>query len=105
MGEGPLTVTHLVGLEVVIGGRYYRQRCAWCDETLIDLDLALIAVPDGQDPTPAFWTVGSLVRHAGALWTVVEPDVREGETQTPEDACWSAYLADPDEAKVPTKPH
>lgn len=96
--EGPLTVTHLAGLEVVIGNRYYRQRCSWCGQELVDYDVALIAVPVGQDPTPAFWPVGSLVRQAGALWTVVEPDVRDEATQTPEDACWAAYLAKPEDA-------
>jgi hypothetical protein len=46
---------------VIIGDRHMRQRCGWCGETLLEYDLARVAVPIGTDPMPASWPVGSQV--------------------------------------------
>lgn len=76
-------MTHIVGMYVRIGDRL-RQRCAWCGAVLIDYDLAAMAVPEGQDPTPATWPVGELVRLDGPVtWKL---DHVDGD-QLPADAC------------------
>jgi hypothetical protein len=53
-------ITHIAGHAVRVGTRQ-RQRCSWCGATLIDDDLATIAVPIGQDPTIPTWPAGELV--------------------------------------------
>ena len=73
--------THIASIDVTVDGRYLRQRCAWCGAVLLDYDLALIAVPEGQDPTPGTWPAGALVRTDGAVSSVVEAEVM------PDDAC------------------
>ena len=52
---------HIAGLDVTIGERLLRQRCAWCGATLLDYDLTRVAVPVGQDPRPAIWQLGELI--------------------------------------------
>lgn len=74
-------VVHIAGDVIVIGDRYMRQRCSWCGAALVDYDLALIAVPVGQDPTPGSWEPGGMVRIDGNM-SYVEPG-----DQLPEDAC------------------
>lgn len=65
---------HIAGSNVRIGARL-RQRCAWCGTVLLEYDLDRIAVPAGQDPTPATWPVGDLVAVDGhASWTVDHVD-------------------------------
>lgn len=51
---------HIAGFPVRIGA-LRRQRCAWCDAVLIDMDLRCIAVPDGQDLEPRFFETGELI--------------------------------------------
>lgn len=81
---------HIAGVHVQIGDCYLRQRCAWCGAVLIDYDLANIAVPEGQDPTPAVWPHGDLVQVDGmASWTVEHAD----GGPLPPDAC---ALLDPE---------
>ncbi len=76
-----MSVTHIAAPQITISDRYLRQRCGWCGEILAEYDLTRIAVPVGQDPTPASWPVGALVTvDGGASWTV------EGE-RLPNDAC------------------
>jgi hypothetical protein len=77
-------VVHIAGVHVVIGGRYLRQRCGWCGATLLDYDLARIAVPEGQDPTPGTWTHGGLVLIDGGLSAAVE---HEDGAELPDGAC------------------
>lgn len=74
-------ITHIAGVHVSIGERL-RQRCAWCGAVLIDYNLANIAVPIGQDPTPATWEVGALIMMDGNMSMVIEPADR-----LPDDAC------------------
>lgn len=74
-------IVHVAGLPVTIQGRYLRQRCAWCGAVLVDHDLAAIAVPIGQDPTPGTWTVGALVERDGPVTSLVEGD------DLPDNAC------------------
>lgn len=77
------SITHVAGLVVNIGPQM-RQRCAWCGATLIDYDLTLMAVPVGQDPTPATWEVGALVVVDGNASWVAED---QGDDKLPDDAC------------------
>jgi len=76
-----VTVTHIASHAITISDRYMRQRCGWCGETLVEYDLARVAVPEGTDPTPATWPGGALVTVDGpASWTT------EAE-RLPDDAC------------------
>ena len=76
-------VIHIAGVYVQVGSRM-RQRCGWCGALLLTYDLAALAVPVGQDPTPATWPVGSLVRVDGGLSFQVE---HEDGQALPEGAC------------------
>ena len=76
-----MTTTHIAAQHVTVNDRYLRQRCAWCGATLIEYDLHGVAVPEGQDPTPATWPVGALV--------TVDGD------RLPDDACASNPLTLP----------
>lgn len=80
MGE----IVHIAGAKVEVGGRRLRQLCGWCGYTLIDYDLSRMAVPIGQDPTPATWTIGVLVAIDGSLSEV--RDHVEG-ADLPDNAC------------------
>lgn len=78
-----MSVVHIAGLDVQIGTQL-RQRCAWCGAVLFDYALDRIAVPEGQDPRPATWTVGALIEVDGnAKWAVPHND---GD-QLPANAC------------------
>lgn len=79
-----MSVTHIASEHVVIGDQYLRQRCAWCGETLLEYDLARVAVPAGTDPMPATWPHGALVRIDGDYSTIrAETD----DKVLPFDAC------------------
>ena len=82
-------VTHIAGMSITVGP-LMRQRCAWCGHLLIDYDLERVAVPVGQDSTPATWPPGELVRVDGNLSTLV--DHSDGDL-LPVDACPLAELA------------
>ena len=79
-------VAHLAGADLTVDGRWMRQRCAWCGELLIDLDLSRVAVQvePGEEPQPpATWPAGKFI--------VVDPPVRyvlewDGE-RLPPHAC------------------
>lgn len=58
-------VVHFAGPDIRINN-LLRQRCAWCGLALIDYDLDLVAVPDGQDGGPSTWPLGGLVAHDAA---------------------------------------
>lgn len=76
-------VIHIAGVPVDVGC-LGRQRCGWCGALLLDYDRHRIAVPEGQDPTPATWPVGVLVAVMdGASWTVEHIDGDD----LPEGAC------------------
>jgi hypothetical protein len=77
------SMTHVAGLVVNIGP-HMRQRCAWCGATLLDYHLDRMAVPAGQDPTPATWQVGALVTVDGPASYLAED---QGDDKLPEDAC------------------
>lgn len=74
---------HFAGLDVRIN-QLLRQRCAWCGEILVDYDLERVAVPEGQDPTPAVWPVPSLVEVDGNASWVVEHDAVD---ELPDNTC------------------
>ena len=79
----PDSVVHIAGSWLHVGSRL-RQRCAWCGATLIDMDLALTAVPEAMDATPGKWEPGSLVSvYKHQQWA--EPHV-DGE-RLPPNAC------------------
>lgn len=76
-------VTHIAGSQVQVGSRL-RQRCSWCSVILADYDLTRIAVPEGQDPRPAMWETGALVRVDGRASFIVE---HEDGADLPGDSC------------------
>lgn len=76
-------VVHIAGVHLQVG-QYLRQRCAWCGAMLLHYDLANIAVPQGQDPTPATWPPGDLILVDGVLSTLVP---HEDGTPLPGNAC------------------
>lgn len=93
------TVVHIAGVDVQVGSRL-RQRCSWCGATIIDVDLANIAimVEPGEEPGPhPTWPVGSLVEHTGVdgegatgggVTTTVEPQMEDdGSIKLPARAC------------------
>lgn len=85
--KAPETVTHAAGASVQFG-TLLRQRCEWCGSILIDVDLARISVPVGQDPTYPTWEPGKFV-------DAVMPDQQGGmqalndwtEGPVPETSC------------------
>lgn len=86
--KAPIAVTHIAGACIVLFNRYMRQRCEWCGVVLLEYDLQRIAVPAGQDPMPANWPPGKLVRVDGHISAAIdEPDVVDGDIQLPPDAC------------------
>ncbi|SDK31097.1 hypothetical protein SAMN04488074_105127 [Lentzea albidocapillata subsp. violacea] len=76
-------VVHIAGLDVQIG-QLLRQRCGWCAEVLVDYDLALTAVPEGQAGRPATWPVGGLVVVDGGVKVSVSHTAAD---QLPKNAC------------------
>lgn len=74
---------HIAGVHVKVGP-YLRQRCAWCGAVLLDYDLSKIAVPEGQDPSPATWPIGELVKVDGGLSVLLE---HEDGDPLPDGAC------------------
>lgn len=61
--EEPRVVTHIVGVEIVVEGRWLRQVCSWCGKILTDYDLANMASSD--DKPIKGWPVGVLVDVSG----------------------------------------
>lgn len=85
MSDEPLT--HIAGPDLTVDGRRLRQRCIWCGAVIVDYDLERVAVPDGQDPTPATWKPGTFVRVSGTFpvaYVAVDPP--EGGRYPP-DSC------------------
>lgn len=78
---------HIAGFPVRIGA-LRRQRCAWCDAVLIDMDLRLIAVPEGQEIEPRFWETGELVQveSDGGFTAQTLVSHKDGDA-LPADAC------------------
>lgn len=69
---------HIAGFAVRVGDQL-RQRCAWCGDTLIDVDISCIMAPmkeDGSPPDPySVWDVNALVAVDGnATWVVADHD-------------------------------
>ncbi len=83
---------HIAGADVLIGERWLRQRCSWCGAKLLDYDLAMIATPVGQDPTPATWPIGGLVRVEGNGPTVYSVVDHEDGDRLPADSCVTVEL-------------
>lgn len=85
-----MTTTHIAAPHITVDDRYLRQRCAWCGELLLDLDLDRVEVPIGQPGPPATWPMGALVTVDGpASWTAGAPGDR-----MPDDACVRRINAD-----------
>lgn len=81
----PGTVSHLAGADVQFHSRL-RQRCQWCAVALVDLDLSLIAWPEGSKPPSLYWPVGAWVRVVPgnpSVSSVIESE----EGLAPEDSC------------------
>jgi hypothetical protein len=79
-------VTHIAGVDVMIGGRRLRQRCAWCGAVLLDYDLTRVAMLGDDPEPPATWPPGRLVRVDGPMSTTLEE-----EEELPDDACASVH--------------
>jgi hypothetical protein len=66
---------HVAGLTVTVEGQRLRQRCAWCGTIMIDVDLTLVAVQEGdQSGYPTFPT-SALVEMSddrGVMYVVAE---------------------------------
>ena len=60
-GDG--IVTHIAGPEIVVQGRWMRQRCSWCGAILINYDLDTVASSDGKQP--GSFEVGKMVDVSG----------------------------------------
>lgn len=92
MSGASTEVVHIAGNDITLSGRYLRQRCAWCDAVLIDLDLTRVAyviVPGEPDPKPATWPIGVLVAvDGGVSWTV-------DEERLPDTFCGAAMFLEP----------
>lgn len=65
---------HIAGIDVMVSGRWHRQRCAWCSAVLCDYDLERVAVPAGQTGGPSMWPTGSLVAVDGGMSYAIELD-------------------------------
>ena len=84
----PEGVTHIAGVQMVMFGRYLRQRCEWCGIVLLEYDLERVAVPVGQEGPPAMWTPMALVRVDGHMSAEIDnPEQVDGGIQLPPDAC------------------
>jgi len=84
----PEGVTHIAGANIVLFGRYLRQRCDWCGIVLLEYDLERIAVPVGQDPMPGHWDPGTLVRVDGNISAAIDnPQITDEGIQLPPDSC------------------
>jgi hypothetical protein len=84
-------VVHIVGPDVQVGS-VRRQRCVWCGVLLEEYDLARVAAPVGQDPTPPVWPQGGLVLVDGNMTATVP---HEDGAQLPDNACDRLPVADP----------
>ena len=85
------TVSHLMGTDVLVEGRYLRQRCSWCGLAVIDEDLELVMVPEGQGPGVPRWAPGTWVRiddGCPTVYTLADAD----EGKLPPDACTQDVL-------------
>jgi hypothetical protein len=84
----PDSVVHIAGSQLSMFNRFLRQRCDWCGVVLIEYDLLMVAVPEGQPGAPAMWTPGVLVRVDGHMSAEVEAVEEEpGQTKLPMDSC------------------
>lgn len=82
-------LVHIAGPDIQVN-HHLRQRCAWCGTVLLDYNLALIAVPTGQDPRPSTWPAGALIQVDGQWSSVVE---HTADQPLPDEAC---ALIDPE---------
>lgn len=67
---------HIAGFAVRVGNQL-RQRCAWCGDEIIDVDLSCIMAPvkaDGSPPDPyAVWEMNALVAVDGNhSWVITD---------------------------------
>ena len=73
---------HIVGLDIRIGSRV-RQRCAWCDVVIEDVDLSLMMAPEGAPPWRP-WNPGELLDVTGNMRSVVK---HEDGSALPDGMC------------------
>lgn len=88
------SITHIAGMDITIGGRRLRQRCAWCGAVLLDYDLTrvAVAVEPGQEDEPAkmaTYESGRLVRVTGDSPRVFE--LLDETGKLPDDACGNVH--------------
>lgn len=86
-------VVHIVGPPIQMGN-LLRQRCVWCGEALIDVDLNLVNVrlmrDDGVVPEgPHTWPTFTLIACTGAMREVIpaDMDAASGGCTVPAECC------------------
>lgn len=87
-------VAHIVGFPVVIQGHLCRQRCAWCGHLIVDVDVELVAVAEGQGGYDPFWPTNA----------VVEIEITDGGTVTRMSVVKVVDGLLPDNACTPPRP-
>lgn len=84
----PDGVTHIAGVQMVMFGRYLRQRCDWCGVILLEYDRERVATVGLYPVDPAMWTPGALVRVDGHVSAEIDNPLRTDEgVQLPPDSC------------------
>lgn len=82
-------IVHIAGAQMVMFGRYLRQRCDWCGVILLEYDLERVMVSGPDKRMPAMWPVQSLILVDGNMATEWEKVPVEGTTdiKLPMNAC------------------
>lgn len=63
---------HLTGPDVMVEGRFVRQRCAWCGVTILDYDLERTQSIDGKPPS--MFATGRFVEVEDGVMSLLEVD-------------------------------
>ena len=96
-------ISHLAGVDITAEGRFVRQRCSWCGEILVDVDLSLAAVPEGQKGNPAAtWKVGDWIEVEG-VWPTVYRVADAEDGKFPANSCMARELPKPKPRLVPVE--
>lgn len=96
-----MSVTHIAGSVVRIGGRTTIQRCALCGYKLLDsTNTAAPLEPDGSEPVYPTWGEGALVQVDGPHSSLVAND----DGDLPADSCWALVRVGADVQYQDVKP-
>lgn len=84
------SVAHIVGLQVTVQGHLCRQRCAWCGSVLVDVDLDLIALPEGSVNYDPFWKTGEVLEIESDGFVTRSSIILTHDGVLPDNACTPA---------------